>query len=261
MSTFYTHIIGGGDVSGSLSHALQTLGLPFKLNTYNRQEQAAVASAIKPVFVLLTQSTEPVALEDADYWLEQARLQDATVVLVSSLSVEGEPTESSSASLAWLADLEARVGELHRHIILRQGEALSFQPHSLMSRLLVAMRHDITLTLDDTTLFSPSPAEDVASVTVAIIQQAMCCQNLWGTYEFGGDAPVTVREFADILLAQASQYEVLATQSITKGAPSGDFSASTIAANNERLFHCFGIQPKPWSERLVHMLEQHYNPE
>lgn len=257
MSTFYTHIIGGGDVGSSLSRALQALGLPFKSHTYNRQEQAAVASAIKPVFVLLTQIAEPVALDDADYWLEQAKLQDATVVLVSSLCMEGAPEES----LAWLADLEARVGKLHRHMILRQGEVLSFQPHSLVSRLLVAMRHDVSLTLDDTTRFSPSPAEDVASVTVAMIQQAMCSQNLWGTYEFGGDAPVTVREFADILLAQASQHEGLATQSIVAGTPSGDFSASTSAANNERLFHCFGIQPKPWGERLVHMLEQHYNPE
>ncbi len=273
VTPFHTYVIGAERPVGLyLTRALSQENLYYKAVSLEGHERLSEQSSGHPFFVILPSLAVPGDLDSADYWIDIAREHDATVVLLSSLQVFGsagqeqgrefrEDDEVSSAS-----PLEERIAETEeklrnacsRHIILRVGAEFSFYSGDFSHQLLKAVRDERTLELDDEVLLAPTPDDDVAAVILAMIRQADCSDSLWGTYHFTGTEPVTLYDFGEAMVAEASQYEDLSDVKLIQGDSDTLLTQLPVCADLTKILHHFGVQHKPWRKGLSRVLAHHY---
>ena len=273
VTPFHTYVIGAERPVGLyLTRALSQENLFYKAVSLEGHERLSEQSSGHPFFVILPSLSVPGDLDAADYWIDVAKEHDATVVLLSSLQVFGsagqeqgrEFREEEAVSTA--SALEERVVQMEdklrqaceRHIILRVGAEFSFYSGDFSHQLLTAVRDERMLELDDEILIAPTPDDDIASVVLAIMRQADCSDSLWGTYHFTGTEAVTLYDFGEALVAEASQYEDLSDVKLIQGDSDTLLTQLPVCGDLTRLLHHFGIQHKPWRKGLSRLLAHHY---
>ena len=270
-SNFQTFVIGAEQPVGqSLVRSLNSQGLMYKSIALESRDKLPAMSGGRPFFVITpVLSTDGFA--HAAYWLEKARELDATVVVLSSLALfnyraDRQVTEdcddfADTDIAAGLLQLESCVRDNERHIILRTGQLLSLQSDDFASRILQQARENLLVEADMQRLFDPTPVDDVADVIMAIIRQLVCCDELFGTYHFSGVESVSSFAFAEVILAQSSQYEDL-TQVELKSQEGGLMPEIwTAESDNTLLFHTFGIKEKAWRQGVGRLLKRYYRVE
>jgi dTDP-4-dehydrorhamnose reductase len=265
-------IVVGADRSVGywLTRALATENCVYRGQSFESRERLQLQSGGMPFCLLLPSIYSREDFVNLDYWVEQAIEQDVPILMLSSLSLFGEAAgkplvETNTPDL----DVE-RSRRLHyaeeaarasrRHLILRLGQPLSLQPGDIAHELLTEARDSGVVRVDDQATFSPTPDDDVAKVVMAMIKQAGCTDQLWGTYHFSGVEPVTTYAFAEALLAEARQYEDLSNVLLESAE---HWNASWLRVPNgdsTRIFHAFGIKAKPWRNGLGRLVRQKYRP-
>ncbi len=269
ISRFYTYIIGANRPVGHfLSRALAAQDLMYKGFGLESRERMTVLAAGKPFFVLVPSLFHPDDYAHLPFWLEQAAEEDVPVVLLSSLAVfpprpdkgwaEQEETFAHTALAEDLLAIEALTRQNRRHLILRIGQGFSLMTQDFANQLLTLIREQAQPALDMQRKFSPTPADDVADVIIAMLKQASCTDDLWGTYHFCGVEPVSSYAFAEALLAEAGQYEDLGAVKLASQA-GGVMPAIWVPSGDDtRLFHTFGIKPKAWRKGLSRLVRRYY---
>lgn len=270
ISSFYSFIVGANRPVGHfLSRSLLAQDMMYKGFGLEGREKLNILATGKPFLVLLPSLFHEDDFAHAPFWLGQAQEQDIPVLLLSSLAVLDGTQAFNETSTEFADDDRAlmiqQIEELtrrnRRHLILRVGQGFSFMTQDYASHLLTQIREQSHVKLDGQCKFSPTPADDIADVLIAMLKQAACSDELWGTYHFCGVEPVSAYAFAEALLAEAGQYEDLTkvTLSMEDGAtlppikvPSGD---------NMLLFHTFGIKAKAWRKGLSRLVRRYYRAE
>lgn len=263
-------IVVGADRSVGywLTRALAAENCVYRGQSFESRERLQLQSGGMPFCLLLPSIYSHEDFVNLDHWVEQAIEQDVPILMLSSLSLFG-----SAGGKSWVEsdapDLEVEhsrrlhyaeeaVRASRRHLILRLGQPLSLQPGDIAHELLTAARDLGVVRVDDQMTFSPTPDDDVAKVVMAMIKQAGCTDQLWGTYHFSGVEPVTSYAFAEALLAEARQYEDLSNVLLES---SEHWDSSWLRVPNgdsTRLFHAFGIKAKPWRNGLGRLVRQKY---
>lgn len=108
--------------------------------------------------------------------------------------------------------------------------------------------------------FSPTPAEDVARVLLAIARQVDCVVDVWGTYHYCAQQPLGQDVFVEQLLQEASKFdETLAAVGlqITKVPVQLPYIANTVL-NSQKIFESFGIKQRSRAEAVTALLRQLY---
>ncbi len=251
ISSFHSFVIGANRPVGQfLTRSLSAQNFSYKGYALDQRERISVLSNGRPFFVMTPSLFHPEDYQHIPFWLEQAEDQDIPVVLLSSMAVyrakadvlwKETDEEFAETELAGdLLALEALVRRNHRHLILRIGQGFS---------------------LDMQKRFSPTPADDISDVLQAMLKQAACCDDLWGTYHFCGVEPVSSYAFAEALLAEAGQYEDLSRVDLRSQEGATMPSVWVPPADNTHLFYTFGIKPKPWRKGLSRLVRRYYRAE
>lgn len=164
--------------------------------------------------------------------------------------------DEANVNLA-LFKLEQQITEnAQRHLILRTGWLLGHQ-EDLLQVLLKQMKQNVEVVLPDVPLISPTPAEDVARVLLAMILQCDCAEDLWGIYHYTAVEALSAKAFAQVLATEVSQYEALKMESLQ----AGNSDLPQLAGGQmscKKILHTFGIKPRPWRTALSRYLTQQY---
>ena len=107
----------------------------------------------------------------------------------------------------------------------------------------------------------PTPAEDAARVIVAIAQQLDCKPEVWGTYHYAGAEPVSENRFAEVVIAEASQYHPLKIRRLHMNKLSerdGIQAPANATLASKKILNTFGIHNKSWRNPLTRMIKRYY---
>ncbi len=143
-------------------------------------------------------------------------------------------------------------GSCNSHIILRTGPLFSAVGENLVTDLLRKFQQGDTLNLSNGASSCPMHAQDLARVISAIVDQLSCGCESWGTYHYCSSDPANEYQFAETVLAVASQYtqapdHPLKLESVET--MDGDWPRPLM--NCEKILHTFGIKQLPWRAFVV----------
>jgi dTDP-4-dehydrorhamnose reductase len=111
--------------------------------------------------------------------------------------------------------------------------------------------------------FSPTPSADVARVLLSIAQQLDCAAEVWGTYHYCSQQPLTQEAFVEQFLQEAGQYDeelqkALTTLQIAKLPVRLPYIANTVL-NVQKIFETFGIKARTRNADVTALLRQLYH--
>lgn len=175
-------------------------------------------------------------------------------------SEDHEPDPQTELGKHVLAVEKSIRSSLERHVILRVGWLFSSEGEDEVSKLLDLAQNNSSLALSDTKFLCPTSACDIAAVLLAIVNQCRYAK-LWGTYHYCSAESTTLYKFAEVVVAEARQYEDLKIEKISADASSemnGLFAESTPKMTTKKVLFTFGIKPKPWRQALSRILKKRY---
>lgn len=175
-------------------------------------------------------------------------------------SEQDEPQPKTESGQQILAMETAIRSSLERHLLVRIGWLFSSQGEDTVSKLLELTQSHDQLSLSDSKFLCPTSACDVASVLLAMVNQCRYA-NLWGTYHYCSAEPTTLFKFAEVVVAEARQYEDVKLDDIVADASSqmnSLFAESTPKLATKKMLYTFGIKPKPWRQALSRILKKRY---
>ncbi len=111
--------------------------------------------------------------------------------------------------------------------------------------------------------FSPTPAADVARVLLSIAQQLDCAAEVWGTYHYCSQQPLTQEAFVEQFLQEAGKYDPQLLQALTslqvvKLPVRLPYIANTVL-NVQKIFETFGIKPRVRNPAISALMRQLYH--
>lgn len=111
--------------------------------------------------------------------------------------------------------------------------------------------------------FSPTPAEDVARVLLAIALQVDCQAEVWGTYHYCALQPLSEAQFVEYFLREAAGYDKALAQydgqfKITVVPPEKPYIPNSVL-NCHRIMETFGIKQRSRAAGVQKVLENLYS--
>lgn len=165
----------------------------------------------------------------------------------------------------------ARIGELMRarehavikniarHIVLRTGPVIASYGDNLLTQFLRQFRGGGVIAVPNEQRFCPTPAADIARVIAAIHDQLECGAACWGAFHYESADPVNSYEFAEVVLAAATQYWQIAENTVHLRDMVADGAVEAFPLLNcQHIRDTFGIQQLPWRKVIPAMLKQIY---
>lgn len=172
---------------------------------------------------------------------------------------QDEPDNEGSVG-ELLRDAEAVVAQTcERHLILRFGPIFSSEGANLISQMLEPLREGDSLVLDDNLRGCPVAADDGARVVMALLDQLGTGLEPWGLYHYGSSDTATYYEFAEALLAAASQFfDVSASAVELEREPEG-LRPLNRALDCTRIRNTFAIRQIPWRSAIGDMVKEYHH--
>jgi dTDP-4-dehydrorhamnose reductase len=170
---------------------------------------------------------------------------------VSPLSVYGK---SKAAG-------EVEVREcLREHFILRTGWVYGVHGHNFVKTMMRLGREREVIQVVDDQYGCPTYAADLAETILRIAAKLLEGRQVhWGTYHYCGKGVTTWHGFAEEIFRLASEYESLQVKRVepvsTSEYPTAAKRPTSSILDCSVLESTFNINPQPWAESLVHMLE------
>lgn len=169
------------------------------------------------------------------------------------------PAPTTAAGRQLLARETFIADTIERHLILRVGPVIASQGDNLLMRLLARMRVGGLMTLPDAQRFCPTPVADITRVISAIHDQLDCGASPWGVYHYESADPANGYEFAEVVLAAATQYWSMNEGDVQLRSAPADSAADVYPLLNcQRIRDTFGIQQLPWRRAIPSLLKQIY---
>ena len=170
------------------------------------------------------------------------------------------PNPGSEKGQAALAVESAIVANCDKYLVLRVGWVFSSHAEDDVSRLLTLAQSNDQLKLSNDKMLCPTSVCDIATVILAIVQQSRYA-TLWGIYHYCSAENTTLFKFAEVLVAEARQFENLSVSQII---PDGRhemndiFEETSPKLTTKKILYTFGVKPKPWRQALSRVLRRRY---
>jgi dTDP-4-dehydrorhamnose reductase len=251
-------------VGQCLADLASELELPYSSHRLDNRESLSIPLDTTSVpFALLSASGEDTdTIEHLAAWIERLIELDIPIVLLSSAKIFAYNELGSLENDAMTGDerlvsIENQVRQQLRHLIVRVNQPFSLLTPDYAVQMLAKARSQGSLTLDNLFRIAPTPADDIAQVIHALLQQTGCDESLWGTYHYRSVESTTEYAFAEVLLAEARQYEDLAHVTLT-ALDDDKCQPSETLLDSKLIKHNFGIKPKPWRKALSRLIRRYY---
>lgn len=258
-------IIGAEFPVGQFLAALASkLALPYTSRRLDSREQLSlpVGMSSSPLAIIAVSGEDDNNVGHIAEWIELLIAQDIPIVMLSSAKVfkyneVGSLEDDEMTGDEALIALENQARQQLRHLILRVNQPFSLLSGDYAVQLLAQARSQSGLELDNLTRIAPTPADDIAQVLHALLQQIGCDESLWGTYHYCSVESTTEYGFTEALLAEARQYEDLADIRLEELEDVRCDPSETIL-DSKRIKHTFGVKPKPWRQALSRLMRNYY---
>ena len=148
-----------------------------------------------------------------------------------------------------------------KHIILRLSWVISDRRPNLLRRLAEQMVSNKEVYVTPDQLGCPTPADDAARVIIAIMQQLDCGAEVWGTYNYSASEPVSESGFAEIVIAEASQYKELKVRRLIMAkmdSREGFKPPANATFECNKVLNTFGVHVRPWRNALSTLIRTLY---
>tara|TARA_R110002124_G_scaffold91440_1_gene232735 strand:+ start:7584 stop:8420 length:837 start_codon:yes stop_codon:yes gene_type:complete len=176
--------------------------------------------------------------------------------------VEADLPDNEETVGQLLARAEANVAEAcDRHLILRFGPIFSYEGTTLITQMLGPMRDGDSLILDNNLRGSPVAADDGARVILALLDQIGTGLEPWGIYHYGSADTATYYEFAEALLAAASQFSEFGSSAVQLERESEGLPPLRRTLNCTRIRNTFAIRQVPWRSAIGDLVKHYYEQE
>ena len=243
-----------------------------------RQAKKAVARAKCDSVVDLRvagQADEGNQLQELDlkrcHWVAKAcQRSGSTYLYVSSARVfsgqldrpyteEDYPDNETSAG-EMLATAEQLVRDsCERHLILRLGPVFSFEGTTLIAQMLGKMeQRGGSLLMDNNLRGCPVAAEDGARVISALLDQLSTGLSVSGIYHYCSSETATYYEFAEALLASASQFSEFDAGAVQLERQPEGLAPLNRSLDCSKIRNTFAIKQAPWRSAIAGIVKLYY---
>jgi dTDP-4-dehydrorhamnose reductase len=207
------------------------------------------------------------------HWVAKAcQRTDTAYLLVSSSRVfsghldrpyvEEDAPDNEEAVGQLLARAEQLVGDAcTRHLILRLGPIFSYEGSNLITQMLGPLREGDSLILDNNLRGSPVAADDGARVILALLDQLGTGMEPWGIYHYGSSDSATYYEFAEALLASASQFFEFSSSGVQLEREPEGLKSMSRTLNSSKIRNTFAIKQVPWRSAISDLVKHYYEQE
>lgn len=204
------------------------------------------------------------------HWVAKACQRTATTYLyVSSSRVfsgrldrpydEEDATDNEETIGQLLASAEQVVMQgCERHLVLRLGPIFSPQGTNLITQMLGPMRDGDSLILDDNLRGCPVAADDGARVISGLLDQLGTGLESWGIYHYGSSDTATYYEFAEAVLASASQFFEFSSSAVQLERDPAGLMSLNRALDCDKLRNTFAIRQVSWRGAISDMVKHYY---
>jgi dTDP-4-dehydrorhamnose reductase len=173
--------------------------------------------------------------------------------------VEDDSPDNEETVGQLLASAEQVVREsCERHLILRLGPIFSYEGTNLISQMLGPLREGDSLILDNNLRGCPVAADDGARVILAILDQLGTGLEPWGTYHYGSSDTATYYEFAEALLAAASQFFEFSSSAVQLEREPEGLMPLNRTLECDKIRNTFAIRQVPWRSAISDLVKQYY---
>jgi dTDP-4-dehydrorhamnose reductase len=158
-----------------------------------------------------------------------------------------------------LANAENLVREnCERHLVLRLGPIFSYAGTNLITQMLGPMMQGGSLILNNNLRGCPVAATDGARVVGAVLDQLSTGFEPWGTYHYCSSDTATYYEFAEALLASASQFSEFSTSAVQLEREPEGLAPLNRALDCSKIRNTFAIKQAPWRSSIADLVKQYY---
>ena len=172
---------------------------------------------------------------------------------------EDDPTDNPETVGQLLAQAEASViAACARHLILRLGPVFSYEGANLITQMLGALRDGDSLILDNNLRGSPVAAPDAARVVLAVLDQLGTGVEPWGIYHYGSADTATYFEFAEALLASASQFFDFSSSAVQLEQEAQGLLSLNRSLECNRIRNTFGVRQTTWRSSISDLVKHYY---
>ncbi|GHD18060.1 NAD(P)-dependent oxidoreductase [Halioglobus japonicus] len=145
-----------------------------------------------------------------------------------------------------------------RHLILRLGPVFASDGPNLVTQMLGDMRRGKQLVLDNNLRGCPVSSDDGARVVSAIIDQLSRGAELWGFFHYCSSETATYYEFAESVLAAATQFSDVSPEPVELQQLSEDAPSLNRSLECSKIRNTFAIKQLPWRNTIGDMVKQYY---
>lgn len=163
----------------------------------------------------------------------------------------------------WEGELAIR-DSIEHHIILRSDWIFSVHRDAFFRRHIEACKANKGKVPVRDYRSSPTPAEDVARVLLAMVRQVACNAQVWGTYHYSALQPLTEAQFVEQILKEAAQYDediqaLLPTLELIEEAVLPPRVRNTTLFSH-KIMETFGIKQRSRAAAMAKVIRHIYQP-
>lgn len=159
-----------------------------------------------------------------------------------------------------LANAEQLVRDsCERHLILRLGPIFSYEGTNLITQMLGPMLQGGSLVLDNNLRGCPVAAADGARVVSAVLDQLSAGVEPWGIFHYGSSDTATYYEFAEAMLAAASQFSEFGSSAVQLEREPDGLAPLNRTLDCSKIRSTFAIKQVPWRSAIADIVKQYYS--
>ncbi len=159
-----------------------------------------------------------------------------------------------------LANAEQVVSDsCERHLILRLGPIFSYEGTNLITQMLGPMLQGGSLVLDNNLRGCPVAAADGARVVSALLDQLSTGLEPWGILHYGSSDTATYYEFAEAMLAAASQFSEFGSSAVQLEREPDGLAPLNRTLDCSKIRSTFAIKQVPWRSAIADIVKQYYS--
>lgn len=146
------------------------------------------------------------------------------------------------------------------HLILRLGPIFSHEAPNLITQMLSAMgRQAGSLVLDNNLRGCPVSAGDGARVIAALLDQLGTGMEVRGIFHYCSSDTATYYEFAEALLASASQFSEFGVAAVQLQRPAEGLPPLNRSLDCSKIRNTFAIKQAPWRSAVPGLVKRYYH--
>ena len=174
---------------------------------------------------------------------------------------EDTPDSEEDVGSLLLAAEQVLSAHCERHMILRLGPIFASEGPNLVTHMLGEMMRGENLVLDNNLRGCPVASSDGARVISGLLDQLSAGAEHWGVYHYSSSEAATYYEFAEAVLASASQFVDFSTLAVELQEMPVNGPGLNRSLECNKICNTFAIKQLPWRNALTEMVKRYFQQE